>query len=43
MVAEVADPDKITMMSIEDSPIGIQKMTGEILVVVRDLPSKMYD
>lgn len=47
MVAEVAAPvascDKVTMVSIGDGPIGIQKMTREILGAVKDLPSEMHD
>ncbi|XP_028394899.1 flotillin-1-like [Dendronephthya gigantea] len=47
VVAEVSAPvtscDKITMVSIGDGPIGIQKMTREILGAVRDLPTEMHD
>ncbi|CAB4025622.1 Hypothetical predicted protein, partial [Paramuricea clavata] len=47
VVAEVAAPvsscDKITMVSTGDGPIGIQKMTREILSVVKDLPDAMLD
>ena len=47
MVAEVAAPvatcDKITMVSTGEGPIGIQKMTREILGVVKDLPEAMHD
>ena len=47
VVAEVAAPvascAKVTMVSTGDAPIGIQKMTREILGVVKDLPDAMHD
>ena len=47
VVAEVATPvascAKVTMVSTGDAPIGIQKMTREILGVVKDLPDAMHD
>jgi hypothetical protein len=47
VVAEIAAPvsmcDKITMVSTGDAPIGIQKMTREILSAVKDLPEVMHD
>ncbi|XP_046844251.1 flotillin-1-like isoform X3 [Xenia sp. Carnegie-2017] len=47
VVAEVTRPvassAKITMVSTGDGPIGIQKMTQEILGVVKDLPETMTD
>ncbi len=47
VVAEIAAPvavcEKITMVSTGDGPIGIQKMTKEILSVVKDLPEAMHD
>lgn len=43
MTRPVASSAKITMVSTGDGPIGIQKMTQEILGVVKDLPETMTD
>lgn len=47
VTAEVAAPvgvcDKIVMISTGDAPIGIGKMTREILSVVSSLPETMHD